>query len=123
MHNFRLVYLDGEFVPPERAVVSAFDRGFIFGDGVYEVIPVFGKRLFRLAHHLARLERSLAEIRLRNPLTSDEWERVFMRLIEECGAADQSIYLQVTRGVAPRDHAFPIEAYPTVFAYAQPMKY
>lgn len=123
MHNFRLVYLNGEFVPPERAVVSAFDRGFIFGDGVYEVIPVFGRRLFRLEHHLSRLDRSLSEIRLSNPLTTAEWGRVFDRLINECDATDQSIYLQVTRGVAPRDHAFPTGTHPTVFAYAQPMKY
>lgn len=123
MHNFRLVYLNGEFLPPERAMVSAFDRGFIFGDGVYEVMPVFGGRLFRLSHHLARLERSLAEIRLSNPLARDQWEKIFARLIQECGAEDQSIYLQVTRGVAPRDHAFPAGAQPTVFAYAQPAKY
>lgn len=123
MHNFRLVYLNGEFLPPERAMVSVFDRGFIFGDGVYEVMPVFGGRLFRLAHHLGRLERSLAEIRLSNPLTRPEWEGIFARLIKECAADDQSIYLQVTRGVAPRDHAFPAATHPTVFAYAQPAKY
>jgi D-alanine transaminase len=123
MHNFRLVYLNGEFLPPERAMVSVFDRGFIFGDGVYEVIPVYGRRLFRLPHHLARLERSLAEIRLPDPLTHGEWERIFTRLIAECGAGDQSIYLQVTRGVAPRDHAFPADTHPTAFAYAQPAKY
>jgi D-alanine transaminase len=123
MHNFRLVYLNGEFLPPERALVSAFDRGFIFGDGVYEVIPVFGRRLFRLPHHLTRLERSLEAIRLSNPLSATEWGRVFTRLIDECDAADQSIYLQVTRGVAPRDHAFPTQTRPTVFAYAQPLKY
>jgi|SRR5581483_2638862 len=123
MHNFRLVYLNGEFLPPERAMVSVFDRGFIFGDGVYEVIPVYGGRLFRLPHHLARLERSLAEIRLPDPLTHGEWERIFTRLIAECGAGDQSIYLQVTRGVAPRDHAFPADTHPTAFAYAQPAKY
>jgi D-alanine transaminase len=123
MHNFRLVYLNGEFLPPERALVSAFDRGFIFGDGVYEVIPVFGRRLFRLSHHLARLDHSLDEIRLSNPLPATEWERVFARLVTECDAADQSIYLQVTRGVAPRDHAFPARTHPTVFAYAQPLKY
>lgn len=122
MHNVRLVYLNGEFVPPERALVSAFDRGFIFADGVYEVIPVFGRRLFRLPHHLARLDRSLQEIRLRNPLNGQEWEKIFSRLIQACDAADQSVYLQVTRGVAPRDHAFPPQATPTVFAYAQPLK-
>jgi D-alanine transaminase len=122
MHNFRLIYLNGEFLPPEEARVSAFDRGFIFGDGVYEVIPVFGRRLFRLPHHLARLDRSLKEIGLANPLNATQWEAVFARLIRECDAADQSVYLQVTRGVAPRDHAFPANLRPTVFAYAQPLK-
>lgn len=123
MINAPLVYLNGEFLPPERAQVSVFDRGFVFGDGVYEVIPVFGRRLFRLGHHLARLERSLAAIRLANPLDAAAWEAVFTRLIGENGVADQSIYLQVTRGVAPRDHAFPAGATPTVFAYAQELKY
>ena len=123
MHNVKSVYLNGEFLPPERASVSVFDRGFIFGDGVYEVIPVFGGRLFRLPHHLTRLERSAAEIRLRNPLTHAEWEQVFARLVRDNGGGDQSVYLQITRGVAPRDHAFPPGATPTVFAYAQPVKY
>jgi D-alanine transaminase len=123
MYNLKTVYLNGEFLPPERASVSVFDRGFIFGDGVYEVIPVFGGRLFRLPHHLARLERSLTEIKLPNPLTAAQWEQVFARLIADHGATDQSIYLQITRGVAPRDHAFPANIVPTVFAYAQPLKY
>jgi D-alanine transaminase len=117
------VYLDGKFLPPEQARVSVFDRGFIFGDGVYEVIPVFGGRLFRLPHHLARLEASLAAIRLRNPHTAEEWKTIFTCLMAEHGTKDQSIYLQVTRGVAPRDHAFPPNPVPTVFAYAQPLKY
>ncbi len=117
------VYLDGRFLPPDQAKVSVFDRGFIFGDGVYEVIPVFGGRLFRLPHHLARLEASLAAIRVRNPRTAGEWSDIFTRLMAEHGKQDQSIYLQVTRGVAPRDHAFPSNAVPTVFAYAQPLKY
>lgn len=122
MFNFRLVYLNGEFLPPERAMVSAFDRGFVFGDGIYEVIPVFGRRLFRLSHHLARLQRSLSEVRLPNPLNAGEWEKIFARLIEDVDADDQSVYLQITRGPAPRDHAFPTDVRPTVFAYAQPMK-
>jgi D-alanine transaminase len=120
MFNFRSVYLNGQFLPPERAAVSVFDRGFIFGDGVYEVIPVFGGRLFRLPHHIARLDRSLAEIRLRNPLTPTQWDQVFTRLVQDNGGGDQSVYLQITRGVAPRDHAFPPNTAPTVFAYAQP---
>lgn len=123
MYAFSLVYLNGEFLPPERAMVSVFDRGFIFGDGVYEVIPVFGRRLFRLPHHLARLARSLAEVRLREPLTAEAWEQVFQRLVAAVDSADQSVYLQVTRGVAPRDHAFPADVRPTLFAYAQPAAY
>jgi D-alanine transaminase len=123
MPTMSQVYLDGKFLPPEQARVSVFDRGFIFGDGVYEVIPVFGGRLFRLPHHLARLDASLAAIRLRNPHTVEEWKSIFTRLMVEHGTKDQSIYLQITRGVAPRDHAFPPNAVPTVFAYAQPLKY
>ena len=123
MNGIRQVYLNGAFLPPAEARVSAFDRGFVFGDGVYEVIPVFGGRLFRLPHHLARLDNSLREIRMTNPLPAGEWQRVFERLVEIQGGGEQSIYLQVTRGVAPRDHAFPPNLTPTVFAYATPLKY
>jgi D-alanine transaminase len=122
MANLAQVYLNGEFLPPDQARVSVFDRGFIFGDGVYEVIPVFGGRLFRLPHHLARLDASLGAIRLRNPHSQQEWNSIFTRLLA-AGSGDQSIYLQITRGVAPRDHAFPPNITPTVFAYAQPLKY
>lgn len=123
MNGIRQVYLNGTFLPPAQAQVSAFDRGFVFGDGVYEVIPVFGGRLFRLPHHLARLDNSLREIRMTNPLPAAEWQRVFERLVEIQGGGELSIYLQVTRGVAPRDHAFPPNLTPTVFAYATPLKY
>ncbi len=141
MNGIRQVYLNGAYLPPAEARVSAFDRGFVFGDGVYEVIPVFGGRLFRLPHHLARLDNSLREIRMTNPLPAGEWQRVFERLVEiqqgdvqgrtsaagagRAGAAggELSIYLQITRGVAPRDHAFPPNLAPTVFAYATPLKY
>ncbi len=123
MMNMHMVYLNGEFIPPDQAKVSVFDRGFIFGDGVYEVIPVFGGRLFRLAHHLSRLEASLAAIRLRNPHSPEEWKSILSRLLAGPINGDQSIYLQITRGVAPRDHAFPTHVTPTVFAYAQPLKY
>lgn len=119
----RLVYLDGEFLAPEAAKVSVFDRGFIFGDGVYEYIPVFGRRLFRLTQHLARLEASLLEVRIPNPLTPTRWREIFDRLIADNDADDQSIYIHITRGVAPRDHGFPENAKPTVFVYAQPLKY
>jgi D-alanine transaminase len=118
-----LVYLNGAFLPPDQAKVSAFDRGFVFGDGVYEVIPVYGGRLFRLPQHLARLDASLDSIRLANPLAAADWQRVCARLIDAAGGGDLSLYLQVTRGPAPRDHAFPPEVQPTVFAYAAPLKY
>lgn len=121
--NIPLVYLNGKFLAPEEAKVSAFDRGFIFGDGVYEVIPVFEGRLFRLVAHLRRLAASLREIRLPNPLNDAQWLNVFMSLITAAGPGDHSIYLQITRGVAPRDHAFPAQVEPSVFAYIQPIKY
>lgn len=113
------VYLNGAFIDPEQAAISPFDRGFIFGDGVYEVIPVFGGRLFRLPHHLQRLQDSLKAIELANPLSRAQWGEVLQRLVDEAGGGDQYIYVQVTRGVAPRNHAFPRDVPPTVFAYAQ----
>jgi len=122
--NVREVYLNGEYMPVDKACISPFDRGFIFGDGVYEVIPVYGGRMFRLPQHLKRLEQSLAAVRLTNPYDADRWETVLEQLMRRNGASpegDQSIYLQITRGVAARDHAFPLNATPTVFAYAQPL--
>ena len=119
----RLVYLNGAFLPPDQAKVSAFDRGFVFADGVYEVIPVYGRRLFRFTQHLERLGNSLGAIALADPLAAADWENLCTRLIETNDAEDQSVYLQVTRGPAPRDHAFPAEIEPTVFAYSQPLKY
>ena len=117
-----IVYLNGEFLPMERAQVSVMDRGFIFGDGVYEVIPVYGGRLFRLEQHLQRLARSLKEIRLFNPLSGDQWRRCLQEVVQRNGAGDQSVYVQITRGVAPRDHAFPEEVIPTVYVVSSPLK-
>ena len=114
-------YLNGEFLPLEQARVPALDRGFIFGDGVYEVIPVYSRRPFRLAEHLARLRRSLEAVRLANPLPDGEWTRLIGELVARHAPEDQSIYLQVTRGVARRDHAFPKEAAPTVFMMSNPL--
>ncbi|HUL11622.1 MAG TPA: D-amino acid aminotransferase [Methylococcaceae bacterium] len=115
-----IVYLNGEFLPLDRAKVSVLDRGFLFGDGVYEVIPVYGGRPFRLEEHLERLNNSLRGIRMESPLTTEEWKPILARLI--CGDQDQSIYLQVTRGAAPkRDHAFPEGAAPTVFVMCSPI--
>lgn len=116
------VYLNGEFVAAESAKVSVFDRGFVFGDGVYELIPAFGRRLFRLPQHLARLDASLRQVRIENPLSSAQWQDVLERLVADLVEDDQAVYLQVTRGVAPRDHGFPADVTPTVFAYAQPLK-
>ena len=152
------VYLNGEFLPLDQAKVSVLDRGFIFGDGVYEVIPVYGGQLFRLNQHLQRLDHSLAGIRLDNPLAYDQWNSILEELVErnatevapgilpltyreelmsrEAGRrerpatlvhpctseyGDQSVYLQVTRGVAKRDHAFPKGVAPTVFAMSNPL--
>lgn len=110
-----MIYLNGEFMPIEQARVPVLDRGFIFGDGVYEVIPVYSRHPFRLAEHLRRLRASLDGIRLANPHDDAEWARLVRRLIELNEPADQSLYLHVTRGVATRDHAFPEGVAPTVF--------
>ncbi|MGH8672147.1 MAG: D-amino acid aminotransferase [Burkholderiales bacterium] len=109
------MYLNGEFVPPEQARVSVLDRGFLFGDGVYEVIPVYSRYPFRLRDHLMRLQRSLESIRLANPYREPEWERLIGQLVDKNPWEDQYVYLQVTRGVAKRDHAFPAATPPTVF--------
>jgi D-alanine transaminase len=113
-----MVYLNGEFLPLEDARVPVMDRGFIFGDGVYEVIPVYDRRPFRLHHQLGRLQHSLDGIRLANPHTTAEWETLIDRIVAEAAWQDQGVYLQVTRGAAPRDHAFPKVAQPTVFIMA-----
>src|SRR5690606_13840829 len=113
-------YLNGAFGPLSQAKVSVLDRGFIFGDGIYEVVPVYGRKPFRLAQHLSRLFRSLAAVRIANPYDESAWEHLVGQLIDSCGASDQLVYLQVTRGVARRDHAFPADAVPTVFGMSSP---
>jgi len=117
-----VVYLNGEFLPAENATVSVFDRGFLLGDGIYEVIPAFSGCLFRLDEHLDRLQNSLDAIQLLNPMSRDEWEVMFNQLISENMHPQLSLYLQITRGVAVRDHAFPKEAKPSVFAMANPIQ-
>ena len=117
--GINLVYINGEYVSPEQATVSVFDRGFIFGDGIYEVIPAYGGMAFCWSEHLARLDNNLGIVSIENPLAEQQWQAVFQRLIDTASGKDQYIYLQVSRGVAPRDHAFPVGARPTVFAYAQ----
>lgn len=117
------VFLNGHWLAADEARVSVFDRGFVFGDGVYEVIPVYGKRPFRLNQHLDRLKQSLGAIHLPNPHTDQEWAQIIQQLIEQNEKPDQMIYFQVTRGAAPRDHAFPANVIPTVFAYGKPLHY
>ncbi len=121
MNDRPIAYLDGRFLPLDEARVSVLDRGFLLGDGVYEVIPVYGGRLFRLDDHLARLERSLAETRIPNPHDRPGWRRLLETLVTENGGGDRAVYLQVTRGVAARDHAFPAHVTPTVFAMSHPL--
>jgi D-alanine transaminase len=110
-----MIYLNGEFMPIEDAKISVLDRGFIFGDGVYEVIPVYSRRPFRLAGHLARLQASLDAIRLANPYDNARWAELLGRIIAGNPWEDQGVYLQITRGAAKRDHAFPKGLKPTVF--------
>jgi len=114
-----MVYLNGDYVPLEEARISVLDRGFLFGDGVYEVIPVYGGKSFRLAEHLERLDNSLTAIHLENPLSHEQWGEVLTRVIGDV-AGNQSLYVQVTRGVdSMRNHLFPsATVQPTVFAMA-----
>ena len=138
-----ICYLNGDYTPLKDAKISVLDRGFIFGDGVYEVLPAYAGKLFRFAQHMARLDRSLAELRIPNPLTPDEWQQIAAKLIaaharEMADTAsnatlnelqnaprptfDQIIYIQVSRGVALRDHVMPPGLKPTVFVMINPMK-
>ena len=102
------------------------DRGFIFGDGIYEVVPVYGQRLFRFDEHMARLGRSLTKLRIENPHGHDEWLKLCRQMVavtaEATGAQDQLVYIQITRGVAPRDHVMPAGLTPTVFMMGNPMR-
>ncbi len=117
-----LVYLNGEFKPIEEASISVLDRGFTFGDGVYEVIPIFNRKIFRFSEHIMRLENSLREIYMSNPLKENEWRDIFNKLIDSLELANQSIYLQITRGVSRRDHDISIADKPTVFAMSRPLE-
>ena len=121
-----LCYLNGEYHPLNQARVSVLDRGFIFGDGVYEVVPAYSGKLFRFDEHMARLGRSLAKLRIPNPLKAEQWleraRRLATALMAQGNAADQLVYIQVTRGVALRDHVMPPDIEPTVFMMASAMK-
>ena len=116
-----MIYLNGSFIPIEDARISVLDRGFIFGDGVYEVIPVYSHIPFRLAEHLRRLQKSLDGIQLKNPYTDVEWTRLLEQIVAGNEGDDQSLYLHITRGVAPRNHSFPKEVVPTVFIMSSPL--
>jgi D-alanine transaminase len=114
--------LNGQLLPLNQAKVSVLDRGFIFGDGVYEVIPVYGRRLFRFDEHMARLARSLDKLRIVNPHSREEWLRHVRTLVAAVPAEDQLVYIEITRGVAMRDHVMPEGLTPTVFVMSNPMK-
>ena len=116
------VYLDGRFMPIAEAKVSAMDRGFLYGDGAYEVIPVYSRRPFRLAEHLARLRHTLEGIRLANPHDDAEWVRLIGEIVARNEGDDQSVYLQITRGAdTKRNHAFPARVAPTVYILSEPL--
>jgi D-alanine transaminase len=117
-----ICYLNGAYLPLAEARISPLDRGFLYADGVYEVMPVYGGRPFRLADHLARLARSLGELRMDDPLSAAEWRSVLASLIERNGGGDLYLYWQVTRGAeSGRNHA-PLPVVPrTIFAFAAPL--
>ncbi|MFZ6842969.1 D-amino acid aminotransferase [Undibacterium sp. RuTC16W] len=119
--NDPLVYLNGSLTPLSDAKIPVLDRGFIFGDGIYEVIPVYGRKMFRADQHLARLFRSLAAIGIPNPHDRASWLALIAQVMDAHPADDQMVYLQVTRGVAKRAHAFPQEVVPTVFIMTNPI--
>lgn len=111
----RIVFLNGDYLPIQDAKVSVLDRGFLFGDGVYEVIPVYGDRIFRFPEHLSRLQDSLSAIEIKNPYTDAEWEDICNRvLVNTPGSGDKSLYIQVTRGAGEREHLYNSQLVPTV---------
>ncbi len=118
-----VVYLNGRFTPAEDAKVSVLDRGYLFGDGIYEVIPVYRGKAFLLEGHLARLQRSLDAIKLANPLDNVDWAHLIADLVDQNGGGEQSVYLQITRGAAAqRDHIFPQAVSPGIFMMSNPLK-
>jgi D-alanine transaminase len=123
-------HLNGLTLPLNEAKVSVMDRGFIFGDGIYEVAPVYHGILFRFEQHMARMARSLAELRIPNPHTETAWRALIQDLLQQHAKSlgqsvselNQIVYIQITRGVAPRDHAMPAGLTPTVFVMVNEMK-
>jgi D-alanine transaminase len=116
-----MIFLNGEWMPIEDAKVSVLDRGFIYGDGVYEYVPVIKRKPYRLLPHLKRLDNSCKEIGLKNPYSIDEWTKIIHEMIAKQSFDDQGVYWQVTRGVAKRDHTFPKDTAPTVFMMSNPL--
>ncbi len=117
-----LCHLNGQSLPLCDAKISVLDRGFIFGDGIYEVVPVYGRRLFRFDEHMQRLQRGLSKVRIHNPHDRDGWLKLVRELVAAQPAEDQLVYIEVTRGVALRDHVMPEGSVPTVFAMTSAMK-
>jgi D-alanine transaminase len=120
--NDSIVYVNGEYVRLGDAKISVLDRGFIFGDGIYEVVPAYNGKPFRMKEHLARLERSLGAIRIDTGKSTADWEKLVHDMLKRSGLGDCMVYLQVTRGVAKRDHGFPQDCEPTVFCMVSPFK-
>lgn len=122
MSVFNTVFLNGQWLPANQAQVSVFDRGFLFGDGIYEVLPVYGHHLLRLDEHLERLSNSLKEVGIQDPYNREEWRQLFCNLLLQNNAENCSIYLQITRGnTGSRDHSIPKDLEPTVFACVNPL--
>ena len=115
----RIVYVNGEYVREEEAKISIFDRGFLFADGVYEVTSVLGGKLIDFEGHFVRLTRSLSELQMVNPITSEDLLKVHRELVQKNSVVEGLVYLQVTRGVADRDFAFPDGILPTVVMFTQ----
>lgn len=116
-----MIFLNGEWMPVEDAKISVLDRGFIFGDGVYEYVPVINGRPYRLDGHLTRLDNSCKEIGLKNPYSNAQWTELVLEAARRNGPGDQGVYWQITRGVAKRDHSFPKDVEPTVFMMSNPL--
>ena len=120
-----IVYLNGQYLPIDEAKISVLDRGFTFGDGIYEVIPVYNGHIFRLKEHIERLNNSLDEVFIDKPHEMDQWEKILRVLIEKNSekypSEDQSLYIQVTRGISERDLAIDIATEQTVFAMIRPL--
>ncbi len=118
-----IVYLNGDYVRIADAKISVLDRGFIFGDGIYDVVPAYQGKPFRMDDHLARLERSLKMIQLETSLTRQDWEKLVLDMLARVGRGrDCIVYLHVTRGVAKRDHPFPEHSTPTIFCMVSPFE-